>query len=342
MTPKPPCVVIADDLTGACDTGVHFAREGFPTFVTFGAPCALEGPGGIPVINTQSRSQAVVEAVARVERAAASAPPGSLLYKKLDSTLFGHVAAELDAALRAGRRSSVVLAPAYPLLGRTVRDGTLYVNGEARQAIAPLLGTTLKLVSTLDAALAEPGSVFLPDAATTEELRTIAQSAVEYRDRLVLAGSGGLARELAALLAAHTRIAPHATPALPGRTGHVVVFAGSHNPVTVSQVERIRATRRLDCRVRTIRLSEGTRHKEIWRRMAVNARAILFCGGESAQLVCGTLGVTGISLAAEILPGVPWGTLSGGCCDGVPVATKAGGFGHPDCLLEVARFFLEP
>ena len=336
----PRCLVVADDLTGACDTGVHFAREGFPTWVSFGGHPGLESPDSIPVLNTQTRSQAVAEAIRRVEQAIGSAPPDGVLYKKIDSTLYGHVAEELAAALRAGSRKSAVFTPAYPAMGRTVRDGILYVSGIARHEISRILGTSLRLVPTIEIALAEPGTVFVADAESQDELRRVAGSTLPFRNRLLLVGSGGLARELAPLLAAEIDITAAPMPELLPRTGPVVFFIGSHNPVTLRQARRLQASR-LNCRITTIRLSEGRRPADTWRRTVESARAILFCGGESAQLVCGTLGGTGMSLRSEIVPGVPWGILQGGSCGGIPAATKAGGFGNENSLIDVARFFLQ-
>jgi uncharacterized protein YgbK (DUF1537 family) len=65
----------------------------------------------------------------------------------------------------------------------------------------------------------------------------------------------------------------------------------------------------------------------------------LITGGDTATLVCEALGVQGIDLKGEILPGLPWGVAVGGVIDGLPIATKSGGFGGPDALLRVAQFF---
>jgi D-threonate/D-erythronate kinase len=44
-------------------------------------------------------------------------------------------------------------------------------------------------------------------------------------------------------------------------------------------------------------------------------------------------------LCAEIVPGIPRGILRGGMFDGLPVATKSGGFGDADALIRIADFF---
>jgi uncharacterized protein YgbK (DUF1537 family) len=75
---------------------------------------------------------------------------------------------------------------------------------------------------------------------------------------------------------------------------------------------------------------------------AAAATALVLSGGDTASLVCRALAVRRIQLADEIVPGIPWGYLSGGAFDGWRVATKSGGFGAPHALIQVADFFLCP
>src|SRR5512144_302516 len=94
--------IIADDLTGACDTGVVFKRRGWATRVAF-TPEADFGSAPVRVVTTESRALAEEAAVWAVERAmrALRLYETSLIYKKIDSTLRGHPGAELAAVMRA-------------------------------------------------------------------------------------------------------------------------------------------------------------------------------------------------------------------------------------------------
>jgi uncharacterized protein YgbK (DUF1537 family) len=67
--------------------------------------------------------------------------------------------------------------------------------------------------------------------------------------------------------------------------------------------------------------------------------ALLLTGGETAVAVLRALGASGLHLAGEIEPGVALGTLAGGRFDGLPLVTKAGGFGDPDLLVRVFEAF---
>src|SRR5919202_3899966 len=100
----PEIAVIADDLTGAADTGVQLVRAGYRSAVFFRAS---EVPGGnldAVAFDTDSRAMPAGFAAKRVLEAARASRGARLVYKKLDSTLRGNVAAELAAAFGAAGR----------------------------------------------------------------------------------------------------------------------------------------------------------------------------------------------------------------------------------------------
>jgi uncharacterized protein YgbK (DUF1537 family) len=66
--------------------------------------------------------------------------------------------------------------------------------------------------------------------------------------------------------------------------------------------------------------------------------ALILTGGETASFVLRALGATGINLAGEIAPGIPWGMVEGGIADGCTVVTKSGGFGQRDALVRAFQF----
>ena len=64
----------------------------------------------------------------------------------------------------------------------------------------------------------------------------------------------------------------------------------------------------------------------------------IFSGGDTARWVCEKLEIQSMALERELLTGLPWGHLLGGAADGVPVCTKAGGFGTADALVVCTDF----
>ncbi|AZY51583.1 D-threonate kinase [Bordetella avium] len=70
---------------------------------------------------------------------------------------------------------------------------------------------------------------------------------------------------------------------------------------------------------------------------ASGAAGVVATGGDGARQVLAALGANGIALVDEVMGGVPLGTLIGGAAAGLPVVTKAGGFGSEDVLVRAVR-----
>lgn len=122
--------IIADDLSGACDAGALFAGRG-PVGV-FLTPDLPNAHWSAAAVDTESRGLPPADAAARVRRAAGALEArlaGGRIFKKIDSTVRGPVAAELEALMGASGVSTAIVCPAFPDQGRTVRDGVLSVHG---------------------------------------------------------------------------------------------------------------------------------------------------------------------------------------------------------------------
>lgn len=122
-------LIIADDFTGANDTGVQLRRRGFATEVLFsGKPVGTEHS---VVIDTESRTVHPDHAYEIVSHAVESVDFSGFRYviKKVDSTMRGNIAAEVKAVDEKFQPELVVFAPALPDLGRTTVDGVQCLNG---------------------------------------------------------------------------------------------------------------------------------------------------------------------------------------------------------------------
>lgn len=133
-------VIIADDLTGALDTAAPFAARGLRTEVVLDLDAIRIAHDGLPdvlSINLASREMSAEAARSAIRRVVERLPLSVRLFKKVDSRLKGHVAAELDAL---SYRTALV-APAIPSFGRVVRDGHVEGFGVDRPiSIAAALG----------------------------------------------------------------------------------------------------------------------------------------------------------------------------------------------------------
>ncbi|MCD8139586.1 MAG: hypothetical protein LUE17_07390 [Planctomycetaceae bacterium] len=125
--------VLADDMTGAGDAGVHFAAAGLRTALALDPAriAAALADHDVVSLSTESRflqPDAAAEGVAAAVRSCRAAGV-THYFKKIDSTLRGNLAAELSTALRESGGEAVLLCPAMPKTGRTVVGGVLLVDG---------------------------------------------------------------------------------------------------------------------------------------------------------------------------------------------------------------------
>ena len=124
--------IIADDLTGSCDTACQFARFGLTSFVTH-LPFAERARclSKVLVLNSDSRklkatgAQRTIFQVCQDLQATRRVP----FYKKIDSTLKGNWAVEVAAIVKSCGPDLVLVAPAFPEWGRTTVDGIQKLNG---------------------------------------------------------------------------------------------------------------------------------------------------------------------------------------------------------------------
>jgi D-threonate/D-erythronate kinase len=168
--------VIADDLTGAADTGVQFVHAGYRTAVFFRATEILADDLDAVAVDTDSRAMPAGFAAKRVLDASHVARGARTVYKKVDSTLRGNVAAELAAALGGARRDRVIVAPAFPAAGRTTVGGIQRVHGvpvdETEMANDPHTPVSEAHVPSLLAnAFSSVGALGVEDLADHERVR---------------------------------------------------------------------------------------------------------------------------------------------------------------------------
>jgi len=320
-------LILADDLTGAADCAAAFVRAAPEVVVALDARARLDA--AVLAIDLDTRNRSMEEACARVERAFSQrrARDAGILFKKIDSTLRGHVAAEIAAARRSLKRDRpVFLAPAFPGQGRTVRNGQVLVDG------TPLRGGNLKR-------RLRDASITIWDAQTDADLRAIARTGLALEPRPLFVGSAGLARALAAELPRKREVR---SPRLP--YGEIAVVVGSASPVSARQAKRLaRVAKREGVALYQLEWTRPPSKVDdalvgAFGRIAArhpNCGAYVLTGGDTARAVLAARKVRGFRLLGEVEPGVPFGTS---IPPGLAICTKAGGFGGPDTLVHcVAR-----
>jgi len=258
---------LADDLSGALDAAAAFHQAGRRVVIALDAGKWPDvGPGDVLGVTTETRNaspdvaaQVVTQVIARGRERSRR-----LLYKKIDSTLRGPVAAEMAALLAALPEARVLFAPANPRVGRTVRGGRLLVRGVpvaetefGRDPIWPVRESSIRAL--LGAAAGE--RVVIPDIETEADLRAAVVRMEAAGGPWVPVGSGALAQAVEARMMAagpasavstEEKIGPDNPEAaegggvLPGRVSphhRIVMIGGSAHPGNRVQAARLTEAR---------------------------------------------------------------------------------------------------
>ena len=286
-------------------------------------PRARVQAGALSVdLNTRSLPEDAASAVVRQAFSSRRARKAALLFKKIDSTLRGNVIAELLAAREALGNRTVLVAPAFPAQGRTMKDGQVFVHGKR------LRGANLKSLGAMR-------SVFVVcDAESESDLRAVARKGLAMHPRPLFVGSAGLARALAASLPPKPQ-APR--PAI--RPGAIAVVVGSASNVSARQAKRLAGRAagpgaklyQLDWKHRPT--ADDLPLVHAFGRIAARhpgCTAYVLTGGETARAVLQARRIRAFRLLGEVAPGIPFGVS---IPSGLLVCTKAGGFGAPDTLV---------
>ena len=264
----PYLAIIADDLTGANDTGVQFAKSGLKTHVVI----AVDGSAppmdaDVVVLATDSRSLSPDVAYQRVAKTAGSLRNCQIpiIFKKVDSTLRGNLGAEIDAILDVFTFDCAIVVPAFPRIGRITAGGYHLLNQIpiqsteiARDPVSPVTESRLaillqaqsryrvshvdladvlagheKLINRLDEHCRAGSRLVSFDATDAAHLDTIAQAVLRSGKNVLWVGSAGLAESLPAVYSLPMR---QAQPRLESHGLPVLVVCGSVSQVTAVQV----------------------------------------------------------------------------------------------------------
>jgi uncharacterized protein YgbK (DUF1537 family) len=267
--------VVADDITGANDIGIMFAKVNIVTHVyTYDEfPAAVSAAGrpqpGVVILDTNSRLDDPSVAYDKVFQATSRllAAGATLLINKTCSVFRGNIGPEFDAMLDCVKREFAVVVLGFPKNGRTTVNGIHYVHGRRLEEsefrsdpVHPMTRSSLEEIlrlqtkrrvglvthETVDRGaevlrdclrdMKDEVNYAIVDVTDQEALRTIARA---VRDEFVLCGSSALAEELAHVLSLPREGEAHLD--IPQREGiGILCTAGSLMPQTASQISYLR------------------------------------------------------------------------------------------------------
>jgi D-threonate/D-erythronate kinase len=361
--------VVADDLTSAMDGAGPFVAHGLRAEVVLRVDRLSRDEAALIALDADTRRRSAPDAAARTGRAVAALAACDILYKTVDSTLRGHLAAELEAALKSSGRSTAVLAPAFPAEGRITRGGRQLLHGELLESTAfardpehPVRSSEIAaLLDGMDGLELMSGEnslrrrwracrVAICDAASDDDLDRIVGS-VPLPSALWV-GSPGIAAALA-------RAVPQGTyvPSLP-QVDRVVIAVGSRHPSSRAQIATLAEAaatltehpsrtghawgHRVTVLSTPVPTVEGDLLPGLASAVATSLRAapnaaLIATGGSTARAVLEALDEERFLLMGELEPGVP---IAACLRSGSPIVTKAGGFGDPETLVRLASRLL--
>ena len=285
--------IIADDLTGATDTGIQFQKRGIATTVLVEPPRetpACLGERTALSINASSRELCPQEARDRTQEVLRRMVlrDQDTLFKKVDSLMRGNPVEELEAALEASGRRIALAAPSFPRMGRTVDGGVLRLpDGSAKDLLALFRDRAHMAVCHIPLArLREEGAglaadlvrreaplLCLIDAMTEEDLSLAAEIGQALDTPPVYCGSAALAEALPVR-------GEQPDVACRQAAKRVLVVTGSQKKETAAQVQRLEAVCGLHkVLLDSARLLHAQRLTELLRREdgAILAFDSLFC-----------------------------------------------------------------
>ena len=273
MSAKPLLGCIADDFTGATDLANNLVRTGMRTVQTIGTPAGpIDHEADAIVVALKSRTIEPADAVARSLEALAwlRAAGAEQIYFKVcstfDSTERGNIGPVADALMDALDAPFAIACPAFPVTGRTVYQGHLFIgqlplheSGMQNHPLTPMTDANLVRVlqrqtrrqvglvsydtvrrgacavaAAFDALKAQGIAIAIVDAVSDDDLQTLGAACVDLP--LLIAGSG-VAIGLPQNWRRRGRLPEwRLSDVLPPATGRRAIVSGSCSRATNEQV----------------------------------------------------------------------------------------------------------
>ena len=224
-------LIIADDLTGAIETGVQLSKQDIVSKVILKPNTSLgsiltDKETTAVIINIESRHLDPSEAAKKVTKVLKIAKRSGIkwFYKKTDSTLRGNIGAELEAFLHGTNQSTLPFIPALPRLKRYTKDGYQFIGETllhntvfAQDPLEPISNsfvpeilrkqTDLEIGILSIEEISEPGFAVSPDkkivvfdCQSEADLKIIGKFASEKGWQKAMAGTAGMVETLPELL----------------------------------------------------------------------------------------------------------------------------------------------
>ncbi|MFW6149859.1 MAG: four-carbon acid sugar kinase family protein [Atribacterota bacterium] len=266
--------IIADDLTGANDTGVQFAKNGYKTKVSILGNeltnMKFEDNYDVLVIDSETREDEEKIARSRLNKILKSinVSEKDIIYKKIDSTLRGNAGAEIEEVMNIFNKQFCIISPSFPSHQRVTIGGNLFVQNkplglsrysnnskkkEEESFIPSILEQQTKLsIGRIDLSAVNKGqyeikkalndlieqkkNIIVIDSSDEKNLRDIVSGGIGFSEKVLFSGSAGLAN----CLAESYKKKKDLKYDIRNNKNPILIVGGSRNPVMVDQIEYLK------------------------------------------------------------------------------------------------------
>jgi len=265
--------VIADDLTGANDTGVQFTKKGYNAIVSvLNEQSTIIIPDNLDVFVMDTETRELESKTARKRLKSIlekiNINKKDVVYKKVDSTLRGNMGDEIEEIMIILNRDICIFSPSYPSQQRITVKGYLIVDqkplglseyssnnleqGEnsfipfllKKQTDFPVGQIDLKdvakgqktILSKINELSQKGNKIIVIDSTNEEHLKDIFASSLKLDRSVLFSGSAGLANHFPNINNKNEDLKIK----IENNKGPVIVVAGSRNSIMEDQVNYLK------------------------------------------------------------------------------------------------------
>ena len=265
--------VIADDLTGANDTGVQFAKKGYNTkLLIFNKQSTIIIPDNLDVFVIDTETRELESKTARkilksiLEKI--NINKKDIVYKKVDSTLRGNISDEIEEIMNILKKDICIFSPSFPSHKRITIGGYLvvdqkplglseYSSNNLKQEENSFIPFLLKkqtnfsvgqidlkdvakgqktILSKINELYQKGNKIIVIDSTNEEHLKDIFASSLNLDRSVLFSGSAGLANHFPNINNKNEDLKMK----IENNKGPVTVVAGSRNSITEDQVNYLK------------------------------------------------------------------------------------------------------
>lgn len=265
--------VIADDLTGANDTGVQFAKKGYNTIVSIlDKQSAIIIPNNLDVfvMDTETReleSKAARKGLRDILKKI-NINKKDIVYKKIDSTLRGNIGIEIEEIMMIFNKDICIFSPSYPPYQRITVGGYLivqqkplglseYSSNNLEQIENSFIPFLLKrqtdfsvgqidlkdvakgqktILLKINELYQKGNKIMVVDSTNEEHLKDIFASGLKFDGQVLFSGSAGLANHFPNIYNKNEDLKIN----IENNNGPVMVVAGSRSSIMEVQINYLK------------------------------------------------------------------------------------------------------